>query len=82
MSTINYLTISTAEILKRRFRKQKTKLQKSNDISLKDFAEYVAANEPSFNCYDGFEAIRNVWNGRTSNIRLTELLTEYEKHLS
>lgn len=82
MSAINYLTTSTAEILKRRFKRFKTKLQKTHKLSLKDFAEYVAKNEPSFNCYEGYESIRNVWNGRTSNLRLTELLTEYEKHLS
>lgn len=78
--TIDYVKESTAEVLKKRF-KAEQKAAKSKCVKLNNFRDFVLEKEPQFNTPEGWEAIKNVWYGRSANVRLTELMSDLSKSL-
>lgn len=76
--TIDYVNNSTAEVLKQRFKEYQEKAR-NKCVKLNNFRDFVLEKEEQFNTPQGWEAIKNVWYGRASNVRLTELMEEMSK---
>lgn len=79
---IDYLHDSTIQILKKRFDEVKERMRTKFTIKLGDFREFALDKEPLFNCPEGWEKIQNAWYGKKPDIRVTELIQEYEKELN
>lgn len=75
---MNYLKTTTAQILKARFKEILTVLKEENEITLNDFVAFVIKNEPDYDCIDGMNRIRATFYGKTPDLRLTELIGEYQ----
>lgn len=78
--TIDYVKESTAEVLKKRFKDHQL-TAKTKCVKLNNFRDYVLEQEPQFNTPDGWEAVKNVWYGRSANVRLTELMSQLANSL-
>jgi hypothetical protein len=81
LKSMNYLTMTTVEVLKQRFKEVQTELKNKKCIKQRDFREFVFSREPQFDCPDGYDKIQNAWYGKNPNIRLTELMAEYREAL-
>lgn len=79
---MNYLKMTTVEILKERFKQVQSELKQNHSIKHRDFREYVFKKEPIYNCPVGFDKIQNAWFGRTPDLRLTELIQEFKTELA
>lgn len=79
---IDYVNTSTKQILIQRFRNLRDKLRERFHITNEDFTKFVVENEKQFNTPKGHKAIYNAWYLITPNVRLNELLNDYEKKLS
>lgn len=82
MSEINYLTATPAQLTKERFNRAKSIIREVYFMKLPDFRLYVLAKEKQYNCPDGWEKIRKVWNGYASDLRLMELIEEFQSELT
>lgn len=82
MQTINYVSDSNSKVLLSRFKQKLAFLKGKYQISLTDFQNFVIEKEPEFNSPEGLEKIRNTWYKNGMNIRVCELLKEYENHLN
>lgn len=84
MKKTDYLTMSTTQIVKIRFKEYKTELLKKakgkEKITQETFALFVCETEPVYNCKVGWKKIENAWIGRTPDLFLTELLLEYKTY--
>lgn len=78
---MNYLKMTTVEILRERFKLIQNELKNAKCIKQKDFREYVVKNEPIYNCAEGYDKIQNAWYGRTPDLRLTELIQSYANEI-
>ncbi len=76
--TIDYVNDSTPEVLKKRFKEYQIEAKKKC-VKLNNFRDFVLEKEEQFNTPQGWEAIKNTWYGRASNVRLTELMKELSK---
>lgn len=72
---MNTLLLTPTQLTKIRFNEYKNKA-KEEGISLKVFRDHAIANHPQYNTPEGWERIRNCWNGRAADLILTELLQE------
>ncbi len=81
MDGINYLTLTTAQILKQRFRIIKKELRARGAISQAQFMAFVFEKEPMYNSPEGMVKIANAWNSNVPDLRLTELIQEYKVEL-
>lgn len=81
MSEINYLTATPAQLAKERFNRAKSIIREVYCIKLPDFRAFVFKKEKQYNCPEGWTKIQKAWNGYTSDLRLTELIEEFQREL-
>ncbi len=81
MSETDYLTLTTAQILKQRFKEIKKELRARRVIDQKQFMEFVFKKEPIYNSPEGMIKISNAWTSNVPDLRLTELIQEYKNEL-
>lgn len=79
---IDYVNLSTKQVLLQRFKNVRDKLRDKFQITKDDFSLFVLKKEPQFDTPKGHKAIYNAWYLNTPNVRLNELLNDYEKKLS
>ena len=78
--TINYVKESAVQVLKKRFKAAQKQL-KLKSWELNDFRDFAIKEEHQFDTPEGYEAIRNAWYGRASNVRLTEIIEQLSKKI-
>lgn len=74
--------ISAAAQVKEQFKRERVYLQEKQLITLDQFTEYVQASYPEFNSAEGFNHIRNVYYGRTADLRFNKMIREYKSTLN
>lgn len=77
---INYSKLTATQVAKLRFQEAKAEAIQ-NGISQTTFLEFVTSTEPCYNSVIGWERVKNVWLGRSADIRLTELIQEMNNKL-
>ena len=82
MQKINYLEDTTSEVLRVRFTETLKHLKSKYKITLTEFQSFVCEHEPSFKSPDGYKKIRDTWYKYTMNIRVCELINDYETFLN
>jgi len=65
-----------------RFEPIQERLRKEFGIKLKDFEAFVISKERSFDCRNGYQKIRDTWYKNGMNIRVCELIVEFEIFLN
>ena len=81
MSETLYLENTTAQVLNQRMKEAKKKLSAFRMLNKADFTSFVLENEPAYDSVKGGARITNAWNGRTPDIRVTELMQEYVEEI-
>jgi hypothetical protein len=74
MSNRDYLQLSTAQLLKKRFKEAKEELLQYEEVNVSQFISMVIQNEPVYNCPEGWKKIENAWYGKTPDLRCTEII--------
>lgn len=82
MKDQEYLTMSCTQSVRVRFKETLSRLREQNLITIETFREFVFSAAPDFNCPDGWRELDEVWKGRKPNVRIMELIEEYEKSLN
>lgn len=81
MSEINYLKETPASLSKKRFNRAKSIIREVYCMKMPDFRLFVLAKEKQYNCPEGWDKIRKVWNSLATDLRLTELIEEFQSEL-
>jgi hypothetical protein len=75
---IDYIKDTAAQILIKRFKACKQEL-KTKCIKINHFKDFVFEKEPAYNTADGIERIKSAWYCYSADVRLTELVLEFQR---
>lgn len=78
---MNYSTLTATELVKLRFQEHR-ELANKKGFGFNAFREYALRVEPCYNSPHGWDRIRAVWYGKNADLRLTELLIEWNSSLT
>jgi len=76
LKEMDYLKLSTVQVLKERFKSSKKELKEKQLTILEDFQSFVIKKEPLYDCPEGYKKVYRAWYGTTPDIRLTELIEQ------
>jgi len=81
LTNLNYLELTPVQILKLKFKNIQHELKNSKCIKLTDFREFVLNELPEWNTPEGWDRIKNTWYGKYADVKLTELMEQYQNIL-
>jgi hypothetical protein len=73
--------LTTVQIVKKRFADKKETLKDCFSIKLSDFRQFAISIEDKWNHGESWDKLNSVWNGRSSDIELCEIIEQYEESL-
>lgn len=77
MEAKDYLTKTHSQIIKQRMKEGKKRLSALRSDDKQYFIAFVIKQEPVYDSAIGGVKITNAWNGKTADLRVTELMKEY-----